>query len=1227
MVIFNYLKAEKFDVVCLQEAHINRDDATVWEKQWGGKLFYQEGTNNSRGEVVMFSKHFKGIVELVRNYERMLILSVKSDIFNFHIVNVYAPNGKQDKIRFFNKLQESLQEFSEEKLIVLGDYNSVINNDLDIISGNPHDKVEVECFRDTVSGLGLYDAWRIFHPEEKDFTWLKHNPMIARRLDYCFVNEDALPWLVFCEHSIVASTDHKAVVIELNDTEFTRGPGYWHFNNSFLTDTFFVQEFNSYLDSLLEKDNYNDLPSTEKWECIKMDIREFCIDYGKDKARKRKQDTLISEKELKLIEKEMINNPTDTEISQKHLSIKQKYELLKVHHAKGAQIRSRVKWIEEGEKNTKYFCNLERTRAKNNIITRLEDQQGNIITEQNLILQKQVQHFSSIYNQTTEEENIHTATDNFLKNEDFPRLNKEESDSCEGAITLQESSYALSQMKNGSSPGCDGLTVECMKFFWGKLGNLVTNSFLDAFNRGELSYTQKRGVIVLLHKGKELQRDKLNNWRPITLTNTDYKILAKVLALRMSIVIQKVINEDQVGYLKGRNIATVLRTIDDVINYLNVTGKAGYLLAIDYAKAFDSISRDFLLQTFDVFGFGRDFKKWVKVLTGGSSSCINYGGWLSESFEVKCGIRQGCPFSPLAFVLAVELLAVKIRNSSIKGVFVPTLVQGNYKLKIKQLADDMTLFLQDRQDMLQAQHIIQHFGRFSGLKLNVDKTKVMALGTQKTEHNLPFSTTNKMKILGIYFNNTAMAKNIQENWVHRLEKLNNLIKMWSMRDLSIHGKSVVIKTFMISQFTFVMQSVGLPEAVLQKINRLLYKFIWQRRFSNRKAFEKIKRKVMQNDYDKGGLRMVDMNEIQTLYYLQWAGKVASSDKENWTFIPQWHLSQLASRNKVFEFNCRSKKAKNLHSIQNDFWKKVVMDFLDNNTLVEIAETEDTTILNHMIFNNKCILYKGNTLYFKNWKQKGIEQIKDIVHLNEKRLLTIEEIKILIGNNLASIYFEYNALINAIPLSWKEKILILDTTETVNVATKDIESFNAKPKFIKKFLQSKVNNEERSTPRACDFWRQKHNIEVDKSVWLMSRNATKEVRLLELQWKIIHNIYPTNILLQKMKISDTKNCPYCRDTVDYIEHFFYECDYVKTLWNYIENMFMVVLQKKIVLTLQMVMCGIRERSISCSEQNYVNRTILIGKMCISIAKKTKSTMSLHCLLDYHMRLRGITQLSN
>ena len=127
--------------------------------------------------------------------------------------------------------------------------------------------------------------------------------------------------------------------------------------------------------------------------------------------------------------------------------------------------------------------------------------------------------YTNLYSQKTEREGgTRTAVDTFLKGIDFPKLEEEEADRCEGLVTTDEVGQALNAMKNG-------LTVEFYKFFWPKLKIMVTNTFNEAFASEELTYTQRQGIIILLHKGKDLPRDRLNNWRPITLTNTNYKIL------------------------------------------------------------------------------------------------------------------------------------------------------------------------------------------------------------------------------------------------------------------------------------------------------------------------------------------------------------------------------------------------------------------------------------------------------------------------------------------------------------------------------------------------------------------------------------------------------------------------------------------------------------------------------------------------------------------------------
>ena len=251
--IFRYLKHNKYDIVCIQEAHLTKNDVPVWEKQWGGKLFFNEGTNRSKGEVILVSKQFVGTVVPVLERDRILVVSVKNDSFDFILVNVYAPNSSADKIAFFKNIQKHLVGYNTNDIVLVGDFNCILNKDLDNIAGQPHRDEEVYEFNRLVKYLELIDTWRVCHTWEKDFSWNRSNPFIARRLDYCLVSDNMLDHCVSCELLHVPGSDHKAVATEFNTSNFTRGPGYWKFNNNYLKNPLFVQKMNYLIEKSLDE--------------------------------------------------------------------------------------------------------------------------------------------------------------------------------------------------------------------------------------------------------------------------------------------------------------------------------------------------------------------------------------------------------------------------------------------------------------------------------------------------------------------------------------------------------------------------------------------------------------------------------------------------------------------------------------------------------------------------------------------------------------------------------------------------------------------------------------------------------------------------------------------------------------------------------------------------------------------------------------------------------------
>ena len=305
---------------------------------------------------------------------------------------------------------------------------------------------------------------------------------------------------------------------------------------------------------------------------------------------------------------------------------------------------------------------------------------------------------------------------------------------------------------------------------------------------------------------KNLEQDNrfLSNWRPISLLQTDYKILTKALALRLQNVLPNIVNPDQVGYIPGRYIGVNIRTLNDLMIYTAREQIPGYIVQVDFEKAFDSIEWNFLFKTLEVFNFGPKFVSWIKTLYTDISSCVGNNGYYSNFFKLKRGIRQGCLISALLFLLVAEILAINLRKSTrIKG-----LKLCNTTFKIKMLADDTTLLLKDIQSIENAIEIFQNFSKCSGLKLNLKKTEVIPIGTASIVdisksailHGISV-IKGPYKSLGIWFSNNQKEM-VQLNFDERLLKIKKLLYIWSSCNLSLKGKIAILKTTATVQYNF-----------------------------------------------------------------------------------------------------------------------------------------------------------------------------------------------------------------------------------------------------------------------------------------------------------------------------------------------------------------------------------------------------------------------------------------
>ena len=418
-----------------------------------------------------------------------------------------------------------------------------------------------------------------------------------------------------------------------------------------------------------------------------MEIRALTIVFAKNKAKQKRNEEKDLLRRFNQIQEKIrskFSEATKAEIN------RVKKELAKIASKKTrrAMARSKAQWYEFGEKNNKYFYNLGKINHKKKHITLLTKEDGNIVHEPKQILEEEEHFFKEIYqtkNVCPESANLEHLFDG------LNTLKQEEADTCEGLLTLAECTSLLKQFKNNKTPGYDGFTIEFYRYFWNDIGQIMVDSFNYAFENGDMSISQKRGIISLIPK-KDKDKKYLKNWRPISLLNNDYKIVTKALALRLEKVLPTIISPNQTGYVKGRYIGESIRIITDMTSFTKKENIPGIAVFLDFEKAFDSIEWCYLQKCLEVFNFGPQLRQWITVLNNNMSSCVLNNGFATKHFNLSRGVRQGCPLSGILFVIGVEILSNAIKRSKeIESIQ----IDPNKSIKITQYADDTTVFFKD----------------------------------------------------------------------------------------------------------------------------------------------------------------------------------------------------------------------------------------------------------------------------------------------------------------------------------------------------------------------------------------------------------------------------------------------------------------------------------------------------------------------------------------------------
>ena len=505
--IFSLFQDRGTDVLFLQEVHCqNLEEVKKWEKEYGGKAFWSFGSNFSRGVAILFKQHFPLTYEsfYFDRAGRCVTVDIKLGQQRLKFINVYCPNNETERKSFITALDRHL--VTNMHFILAGDFNFVEAVEIDKVGGNP---IYGTIGRDELDSIkrdfALIDPFRSRNPRLVSTTWSSADNSVHCRLDRFYISKQLNKYVSQTTATPTRLSDHAYVDLVLSIPGAANcGPGYWKCNVSVLDDPDLTADMIQLWKGQGDVLNKN----AQWWEERKAACKQLIQLHSIRLAGNRKRNLLRLEKRLR-----SLDDPVEADI------VKLQIERLVSEAAEGARIRSRTQYLDNEEKPSRFFLRKEQSRAGKKLTKLLVN--GMETTSIGEVVTECGRFYSDLYNHDPVDESV---AEYLLQG--CPRLTTENSESCDGMITVDECIIAIKQMDNEKTPGSDGLPKE----FYSKFFYLFSHFFVDVCNNlfvgGLLTGSQREGIITL--QAKEGQDPlHLGNWRPISLLNVDYKLFPK----------------------------------------------------------------------------------------------------------------------------------------------------------------------------------------------------------------------------------------------------------------------------------------------------------------------------------------------------------------------------------------------------------------------------------------------------------------------------------------------------------------------------------------------------------------------------------------------------------------------------------------------------------------------------------------------------------------------------
>lgn len=795
-----------------RESFSRGEVAGIWSsrfKEW----VTLDSVGASGGIAIIWDRRRTKVIDSMVGEYSVSIHVAEADGSTWWLSGVYGPATYRGRSDFLEEIG-ALFGMCGPRWCIAGDFN--IPRFPAEKSNGSRTTTSMRNFDDLIRDLGLVDPPLL----NGVFTWtnFRVNPTCARLDRFLFLRE----WggmFQSCRQRLGrrVTSDHTPICLESGVVHW--GPAPFRFENEWLNHT----SFQSALEGWWSWDENQGGPGhtlmRKLWR-VRRGLKSWNVNvFGGVQARKNDLKSTI----------ERLDICEGTSTWNENMSMARRAAKLDLEHIilienRMAAQKLRVKWAKEGDANTNFFHRILGARKSKNMIDRLHLQSGNFTENREEIIHEIVSFFRALYtNEMVDAWDINGI--------DWSAIPSMEVALLERDFSEEEIWAAVSACENDKAPGPDGFTFAFIKQSWSIVKPAILDFFADFHTNGVVSKNMNETFICLIPKGS-LSGD-VGDFRPISLVTSIYKLLAKVLAGRLREVLHYTIAREQNAFVPNRQMLDSVLVASEVIEFARNRNLKGYVLKLDFAKAYDRVDWFFLDRILAHKGFGVRWRKWIQGCISSANYSIMINGCPHGQFKGQRGLRQGDPLSPFLFVLVADVLGRMIDAAKNSGL-VEGFKVGRCQAHVTHLqyADDSLLFLKQSESVVsRMMMIVQAFCYISGLKLNLAKCNLMGINVADGEVARAASEVGcqigywPVKYLGMPLGGSPLSVGF---WEPVLRKIARRLDGWKGGFLSKGGRLTLISAVLDALPTYFMSIFRLPVGVANLAEKLMRDFFWRR---------------------------------------------------------------------------------------------------------------------------------------------------------------------------------------------------------------------------------------------------------------------------------------------------------------------------------------------------------------------------------------------------------------